>query len=214
MNYPGTRYIRHRRPSRLRPILTRVLRFSHIPMLIGALVLAIASPASGQSKQAPLSATTAVSVSQLPSLIEQARRWWVAPVAGAGCSSPYGWRRFYDSRLGRWREGMHYGRDLTRYYKAPVKAVANGTVIWAGWRGGYGYAVELRHGKGQVTSLYGHLTSIAVHKGQWVRMGNLIGRMGATGDADGVHTHFEIRVNGVTTNPDVFMRRKAVRLCG
>lgn len=143
-----------------------------------------------------------------------AKRWWVAPVAGATrCSSPFNQLRTDN---GTYR---HAGRDLLRYEGAPVRAVANGTVVRvtapSGYKGGYGYRVQIRHGKGQYETLLAHLQrgSITVHVGQWVRMGTVIGRMGHTGWAYGTHTHFEVRSWGTPINPDRFMLTRGVRIC-
>lgn len=201
------------RVARRQPLLRRTIAAISAGSLVALSVATPVMAGSPVEQVAALGPAMAARVGSLPTLAATAKRWWTAPVVGASCSSPFGWRRFYDSRLKKWREGMHNGRDLTRYRRAPVGAVANGTVISAGWRGGYGYAVEIRHGKGRFTSLYAHLAQITVRKGQWVNMGNLIGRMGSTGDSTGVHTHFEVRDWGTAINPDVFMRARGVRLC-
>lgn len=76
----------------------------------------------------------------------------------------------------------------------------NGTIVEAGWKGGYGNAVVIDHGNGTRT-LYGHLSSINVKKGQVVEKGQKIGVMGSTGNSTGTHLHFEIHVNGSHINP-------------
>lgn len=139
--------------------------------------------------------------------------WWQAPVSGATCSSPRGWR------WGDW----HAGRDLLRYEGAPVRAVANGTVIAAGWsggrNGGWGYRVVLLHGKHTYSTLYAHglKGSITVHVGQWVKRGTVIMRMGSSGWSTGVHTHFGVYAGryapGGDINPDRFMSDRGVKLC-
>lgn len=165
---------------------------------------------------AAVSEPVAASSRQVVVVAQQATiKWWTAPLAGASCSSPFGQRSFYDSRLHQWRSGMHWGRDLLKYYRAPVLAAANGTVVQAGWRGDYGYAVEIRHGKPGTASerhtLYGHLDSINVHRGQWVRMGTVIARLGSTGDSTGNHLHFEFRMpSGTRVNPDSYMKTRGV----
>lgn len=111
------------------------------------------------------------------------------PCAGS-ISSPFGMRG------GR----MHEGIDIAAGYGSPVVAAAGGTVISAGWRGGYGNVVEISHQGGLVTK-YAHLSSINVHRGQQVERGQLIGRVGATGYATGPHLHFEVLVNGRPRNP-------------
>ena len=111
---------------------------------------------------------------------------------GGGVISPFG------MRSGR----MHNGVDISGSYGTSVVAAASGTVIHAasGYEGGYGNNVEISHGNGYVTK-YAHLSSINVHVGQTVQRGELIGRVGATGNAVGAHLHFEVRVNGAPQNP-------------
>ncbi len=94
----------------------------------------------------------------------------------------------------------HHGVDIAAPWGAPVQAAAPGTVVYAGWFGGYGKLVVVDHGGGLAT-LYGHLSSIAVSAGQRVRRGDVVGRVGSTGYSTGPHLHFEIRVNGRPVDP-------------
>ncbi|HXF80205.1 MAG TPA: M23 family metallopeptidase, partial [Usitatibacter sp.] len=77
-----------------------------------------------------------------------------------------------------------------------------GTVVSAGVRGGYGNAIELRHGGG-ITTLYGHLSAFAsgIHSGAHVHQGEVIGYVGMTGWATGPHLHYEYRVAGIFQDP-------------
>jgi len=94
----------------------------------------------------------------------------------------------------------HPGIDLANRTGTPIYAAQFGRVIFVGRRGGYGKTVMLAHPKGYVT-LYGHLSRILVRKGQVVKQGQLIGRMGNTGRSTGPHLHFEIHQNGKLVNP-------------
>jgi murein DD-endopeptidase MepM/ murein hydrolase activator NlpD len=99
----------------------------------------------------------------------------------------------------RWGR-MHEGIDIAGGSGTPIAAAATGTVISAGWSGGYGQLVVLDHGNGLSTA-YAHLSSIAVRAGQTVPQGSVVGGMGTTGNSTGVHLHFEVRVNGSAVNP-------------
>jgi murein DD-endopeptidase MepM/ murein hydrolase activator NlpD len=99
----------------------------------------------------------------------------------------------------RWGR-MHEGIDIAGASGAPIAAAATGTVIVAGWSGGYGNLVVVDHGGGIATA-YGHLSSVAVSVGQSVGQGSVVGGMGTTGHSTGVHLHFEVRVNGAAVDP-------------
>lgn len=101
----------------------------------------------------------------------------------------------YGTRWGR----MHYGVDLAASFGTPVKAAGDGQISYAGWMGSYGLLIIINHGK--VKTYYGHLSKILVRKGLFVRQGEIIGKVGATGHAYGSHLHFEVEKNGVKVNP-------------
>ncbi|MBS0477658.1 MAG: M23 family metallopeptidase [Proteobacteria bacterium] len=94
----------------------------------------------------------------------------------------------------------HSGVDLPAPYGSPIRATSDGVVDSAGWRGGYGLAVEVNHGKG-VESRYAHMSRMAVYPGQAVKRGEVIGYVGSTGLSTGPHLHYEIRINGAAVNP-------------
>lgn len=102
----------------------------------------------------------------------------------------------FGSRWGR----MHEGLDLAASTGSPVVAAELGTVIRAGWNGGYGKCIEISHGGGMVTR-YAHLSSIDVTVGKSVQRGEIIGAVGNTGRSTGPHLHFEVRINGTPYNP-------------
>ncbi|NCO37133.1 MAG: peptidoglycan DD-metalloendopeptidase family protein [Armatimonadetes bacterium] len=95
---------------------------------------------------------------------------------------------------------LHTGVDLAASFGTPIKAAAGGVVLAAGWRRGYGNAVIIDHGGGKAT-LYGHCSSLSVHAGQKVSQGQIVGRVGSTGNSTGPHLHFEVRINGTPVNP-------------
>lgn len=102
---------------------------------------------------------------------------------------------------------LHTGLDIGASSGTPVVAASNGTVIYAGWLGGYGKAVMIDHGGGIVT-LYGHNSSIAVSEGQSVKRGQTISYVGSTGFSTGPHLHFEVRRNGAYEDPLPWVRGK------
>jgi len=99
---------------------------------------------------------------------------------------------------------MHSGVDFAAPHGSPVVAMAAGTVEFAGYRGGYGLVIDIDHGNGMVTR-YAHLSSVTVSAGEKVSGGELIGRVGATGNATGPHLHFEVRINGEVQDPEKFL---------
>ena len=113
----------------------------------------------------------------------------------------------------RWYGGNHKGVDICAAAGTPIYASAGGTVTKAGYNKagagtGYGYSVIISHGSGY-TTVYAHCLSLAVHSGQTVKQGQLIGYVGSTGRSSGNHCHFEIRRNGSYIAPqNVFNRRK------
>jgi murein DD-endopeptidase MepM/ murein hydrolase activator NlpD len=118
-----------------------------------------------------------------------------APVEFRRISSNFAGARFHPV-LGRVRR--HEGTDYAARPGTPVMAAGDGVVLRAGWAGGYGNLVELRHLNG-ITTRYGHLRGVArrVRRGSRVEQGQTIGYVGSTGLASGPHLHYEFRINGV-----------------
>lgn len=120
--------------------------------------------------------------------------WWISSLFGPRID-PFTGRRAF-----------HYGVDIATYEGIPIRAFSEGRVIWAGPGGPYGLAVGIQHPNGWI-SWYGHMKSIAVHAGQYVKAGEVIGTVGSTGRSTGPHLHFEIRENGVRIDPWPVLRR-------
>jgi murein DD-endopeptidase MepM/ murein hydrolase activator NlpD len=120
---------------------------------------------------------------------------FIRPVNGR-ITSGYGYRHHPILK----RRRLHAGIDFGARTGAPIVAAAAGTVISAGYRGGYGYTVLIDHGSG-ISTLYGHCSRLFVKSGAKVSQGQRIAAVGSTGLSTGPHLHFEIRVNGKPVNP-------------
>jgi murein DD-endopeptidase MepM/ murein hydrolase activator NlpD len=121
------------------------------------------------------------------------------PVFGT-ITSPFGYRR---SPFGGGME-FHQGLDIAAPMGTTVTAAASGTVISAGWYGGYGNYILIDHGGGMATG-YGHLSQIFVSAGQQVQKGQAIGAVGSTGMSTGPHLHFEVRLSGKPADPAAYL---------
>jgi murein DD-endopeptidase MepM/ murein hydrolase activator NlpD len=115
-------------------------------------------------------------------------------------TSLFGWRR---SPFGFGRE-FHTGIDIAASEGTEIHATAPGEVVSAGWGGGLGNMVRIRHKYGFET-VYGHQSRIAVQIGQTIKKGQVIGYVGSTGSATGNHCHYEIRLGPVPINPYPYM---------
>jgi murein DD-endopeptidase MepM/ murein hydrolase activator NlpD len=119
----------------------------------------------------------------------------------APITSRFGWRTHPLTGARR----FHSGVDIGAPTGTPVVATVSGTVVSAGWNGGYGKAVTIEQPDGERQTLYGHLSQISVQTGQWIEQGTVLGLVGSTGNSTGPHLHLEERVpNGdrwVATDP-------------
>ncbi len=124
---------------------------------------------------------------------------WAGPLARMRVTSPFASNRFHPILH---RVLPHLGVDLAASYGTPVRAAADGSVSWAGPKGGYGNLIEVTHPNGYATR-YGHLSAIApgVRNGMPVRQGDVIGYVGATGLATAPHLHYEVRRKGRPVDP-------------
>lgn len=119
---------------------------------------------------------------------------WPANKRQVNCK--YGHRKDPISGL----PNFHHGIDIDGRHGDHVLSTADGKIIFAGWKNGYGNVIYIKHANG-VESRYGHLSKIHVKVGQSIKQGAHIGNIGATGHATGPHIHFEIRKNGKSYNP-------------
>ena len=108
------------------------------------------------------------------------------------------------SRFGRRSGGKHTGLDIANSTGTPIKAVADGVVTYAGYKGSYGRLVVIQH-TNSVETYYAHCSRIYVSTGQQVNQGDVIAGVGSTGNSTGPHLHLEIRVNGVAKNPQYYL---------
>ena len=130
------------------------------------------------------------------------------PVAGR-VTSTFGWRM--HPLLGFMK--MHKGLDIGAAWGSPIHAVVDGTVSFAGRAGGYGNFVKVDH-QGDLVSGYGHMSRIAVRRGEHVTRGQVIGYVGSTGMSTGPHLHWEIWRHGVSINPRTISFDSIQRLSG
>jgi len=121
-----------------------------------------------------------------------------APLEFRRISSVFGLRK--HPILGIWR--AHQGIDYAAASGTNVRAIGDGVVVYAGWKGGYGRVVEIRHRNGYITR-YGHLKAFAggIRRGASVNISSTIGYVGQSGLATAPHLHFEVLVNGLHRNP-------------
>ena len=117
-----------------------------------------------------------------------------------GISSNFGYR--VDPFLRK--PAMHSGVDFSASFGTPVEATADGVVVHAGFKGGYGRMVEIRHDQG-FTTRYAHLSAISVKEGEQVAAGTIIGHVGSSGRSTGPHLHYETRRGGKALDPVIFL---------
>jgi murein DD-endopeptidase MepM/ murein hydrolase activator NlpD len=138
------------------------------------------------------------SLNQVRSQLEILYKWKYSVPSGypvfGNISSGFGFRR---------RE-FHTGIDIRAGVGTPVRATANGIVSYAGWKGGYGLTVIIRHNFG-FSTLYAHLSRLSVGIGKRIERGDIIGYTGTTGYTTGPHLHYEVRVNDRPVNPKDYL---------
>ncbi|SHK11153.1 Murein DD-endopeptidase MepM and murein hydrolase activator NlpD, contain LysM domain [Clostridium cavendishii DSM 21758] len=117
------------------------------------------------------------------------------PTRGGFITSPYGERH----------GAIHHGMDIGEAYGAPITAALDGVVKYTGYNDIYGNMLILDHGNG-IETVYGHASEILAKKGACVKEGELIGKVGSTGNSTGPHLHFELRTNGMAINPKQYIK--------
>ncbi|MBP8819818.1 MAG: M23 family metallopeptidase [Syntrophomonadaceae bacterium] len=122
------------------------------------------------------------------------------PVQG-DISSEFGWR---SSPFGGGGSSFHGGIDIANDSGVAVVAAADGTVVFAGWKGAYGKLLEINHGYGYKTA-YGHNSTLLVNEGDKIKKGQEIARMGTTGRSTGPHLHFEVIKDGESQDPRIYL---------
>lgn len=144
--------------------------------------------------------SAALSYSANPVKYTGGRFVWPVP-ASSRITSQYGYRihPVYNTRK------FHSGIDIGAPYGVDILAAADGTVTLATTNGGYGKCIIINHGSG-ITTLYGHNSTLLVSVGNKVTKGQVIAKAGSTGVSTGPHLHFEVRVNGSTTDPMQYLR--------
>ncbi|MBN2898579.1 MAG: peptidoglycan DD-metalloendopeptidase family protein [Clostridia bacterium] len=118
-------------------------------------------------------------------------------------TSPFGYRIHPILKVKK----LHTGIDIGIPYGKPVVAAQSGTVVFAGWMGGYGKVVLIDHGGG-ITTLYAHNSNLVVKKGQEVTKGEKVSECGSTGQSTGAHLHFEVRKNGEYIDPLEYVKKQ------
>jgi murein DD-endopeptidase MepM/ murein hydrolase activator NlpD len=131
----------------------------------------------------------------------------IPPTAGY-LSSGFGIRVNPFSRSNETGDGLlgyHTGLDISNSLDTPIQATADGEVVEAGWMDRYGWGIRIWHTE-DLETLYAHLDRVDVKVGQKVSRGDILGFMGRSGNATGVHLHYEVRLKGKAVNPQPYLR--------
>ncbi len=165
---------------------------------IGGPYVPIDNPALFESKVRELDEA----LDTLERMKTEVRRLPIAnPAPGRPVSSTFGVRK--DPLLGT--PALHSGMDFRAPTGTDARVTAAGTVIKAGWNGGYGRMVEVQHAGGYTTR-YAHLSKIQVKVGDELEVGDVVGKVGSTGRSTGPHLHYEVRQDGDALDPLRFLK--------
>lgn len=163
------------------------------------------SAISGIAAQALSSGLHAATLTDWVNLANAPSLW---PVMGRVTSS-FGERT--DPFGGDTEGEFHRGIDIAAPSGTAIHATGDGVVASAGWGSGYGREVVLDHGHG-ITTLYAHMSSIAVTAGESVSRGQVIGYVGTSGHSTGAHVHYEVRIHNTPVNPHRYMRETMAQI--
>lgn len=164
------------------------------------------SSTSSKSSTAAESSSSASTAKAAVQAAESSSGDFTLPVSGATVGTPY------HQSGSMWSSGYHTGVDFVVPTGTPLKAVAAGTVVSAGWGGAYGNQVVIKLNDGYYAQ-YAHLSQLSVSAGQTVGVGQQVGLSGATGNVTGPHLHFEIRTTpdyGSDVDPLAYLRSHGV----
>ena len=131
---------------------------------------------------------------------------WVFPIVGGHVTSGFGYRMHPIQHVVKFHDGI----DIGAPYGAPVYAMSDGVVLYAGPARGFGQEVVLSH-PGGVTTVYGHVSRIVVESGP-VRAGQVIALVGSEGESTGPHLHAEVRVDDRPVDPLAWLRAHGLKL--
>lgn len=128
------------------------------------------------------------------------------PLRHVRITSSFSYRRWHPI-LHRYRP--HHGTDFGARRGTPLLAVNDGKVSFAGWKGGYGRVVQIKHAGGY-ESFYAHQSRMRVKRGQRVKKGQIIGYVGSSGRSTGPHLHFGLKKNGRWVDPMKYLRKRSI----
>lgn len=203
---PGSSQVRFAAPSGSHIVRTGDTAWS-IARMHGTTVDALAR-ANGLTDPARLAVGKVLTVKGRTQAVRRAvpppatPRGAIRPEARAGLTWPS--RGVITSRFGFRGRRHHHGIDIAAPAGTAINAALDGAVTFAGWRAGYGKLVILDHGGG-LTTWYGHASELLARVGRRVRQGELIARVGATGNVTGPNLHFEVRRGDTPLDPLPFL---------
>lgn len=211
----------------MKPRITDLIQGSSVAAVAGALVLGAVSSSQGvtlaaaevpaaappataqvtpQTLEPELLAQAAAKAKQIEIQREKRARERAQRSSGDMFTPTRNYRNtaFFGQAGGSWSSGHHTGLDFATATGTPVFSALAGKVVESGWGGAYGNHIIVRHDNG-VETLYAHLSSASVSKGERVLRGQRIGAVGSTGNSSGPHLHFEVIKNGEQRDPAAFL---------